>query len=356
MPTPPLSQDIKDRILELSKSGIRMNDIAKQLGIASSTVSNYASANSSVHGKYSKKERADHLTDVHRMADAGTSTEAIAKDLKLSRDYVRGLLKTKKPVVASDETTLPPPHYKDYSPYVPKEVGEWLVLCDVHVPYHDTITVQHAIREAKDRNVVGIVLNGDFLDSHEISDHDKDASAPRYAEEIKTGIAVIRWIRSQLPNVKIVFKLGNHEERLDRYILSRAPALFDLDFATVESLLHFKEYGIQVVRDKRPIMLGKLHLLHGHEYRGGGGVNPARWIYLRARSVAMVGHFHRSSEHHERNIANKLEASWSVGCACSLTPSYAPLNNWNHGYAFVSFDRSGDFHVLNRKVFNGRVT
>lgn len=352
---PKLTKEVTGEIYALTKNGTPIRDVARKLGISYGAAYNHAYKGKQTSSRYSQVEREKHLKQSRDLAKNGMATIKIAKTLGLSEKYVRELLRTHTLVKASSEIALPVASQRNASPYDLPRIGEYLILCDVHEPYHDEITLQHAIREAKERNVVGVIINGDFIDSHELSVHDKDASAPKYNEEIKTGIKILQWIRHELPNVEIVYKLGNHEERLDRYILNRAPALFDLDFATVESLLRFKDYDIKVVRDKRAIMLGKLHLLHGHEYRGGGGVNPARWIYLKARSVAMVGHFHRTSEHHARNIANKHEAAWSVGCACSLTPYYLPFNDWNHGYAFVSFTKTGEFDVVNRRVLNGRV-
>lgn len=350
-----LPQDVKDQVYQLTKDGMPIRVVAKKLGISYGAAHNHSFERKKTTSRYTKSERSEQMQQAQSLAKQGLGTLKISKNLGISEKYTRELLRTHHVEKTPSAITLPKPTIKHFAPFIPATFGEWLVLCDVHVPYHDEETLKHAIREAKERNVVGVVINGDFLDCHELSVHDKDPSAPRYTEEIKTGIQVLKWIRSELPNAEIVYKIGNHEERLDRYILNRAPALFDLEFATIESLLHFKDYDIQVVKNKRAIMLGKLHLLHGHEYRGAGGVNPARWIYLKARSVAMVGHFHRTSEHHARNIANRHEAAWSVGCACSLTPDYAPFNDWNNGYAFVHCDKNGDFNVANRRVFGGRV-
>jgi hypothetical protein len=234
--------------------------------------------------------------------------------------------------------------------------GRWLVLGDVHLPFHDRTTLELAVRDAKARRVVGVLLNGDTLDSHEISDHDKDPKAPRYVEEIRKGREFLAWLRSQFPRGEIVYKEGNHEDRLGRYIAHRAPALSGLEGVDLPSFLQFSQNGVQWVGDKRIVWAGKLPILHGHEYKGGGGgVSPARWLYLRARYVAMCGHFHRTSEHHDRNIRDRAEAAWSVGCACHLSPKYAPLNNWNHGFAFVDFTADGSFEVDNKRVLAGKV-
>lgn len=117
------------------------------------------------------------------------------------------------------------------------------------------------------------------------------------------------------------------------------------------------KYGVGHVADRRVIRLGKLNVIHGHEYRPGvqAPVNPARGIFLRAKSAVLCGHFHNTSEHHEPTITGKPQGAWSVGCACALDPFYMPLNKWNRGFALVHVGRGGDFRVENKRVINGEM-
>jgi hypothetical protein len=102
-------------------------------------------------------------------------------------------------------------------------------------------------------------------------------------------------------------------------------------------------------------MVGKLPVIHGHEYRGGGGVMPARWLYLRTGESALMGHLHQPTFYSFRTMTGKEVGMWSVGCACHLAPLYAPLNQWAHGWAQVVVSNSG-FEVLNRRMLrDGRV-
>lgn len=250
---------------------------------------------------------------------------------------------------------MPKPRRRKYDPFRLGEVGPGLILGDIHLPHHDRRTIEAAIGEAKRRRVGWVILNGDTLDSHELSDHDKDPGAARYREEIKIGREFLGWIRREFRRARIIFKEGNHEARLTRYVMRNAAALSGIEGVDVPGFLQFDKFGIEWVGDKRRILTGKLNVIHGHEYHGGGGVNPARWLYLKAGKVALTNHFHRSSEHIRRNISGQFEAAWSVGCACHLNPEYGPLNEWNHGYALVEVASNGWFTVTNRKVIEGKV-
>lgn len=251
--------------------------------------------------------------------------------------------------------TFPEPVELDYKPFPMSEPGTYLVISDIHLPYHDRATIQLAIEEARRRRVAGVLLNGDILDCAELSDHERDQDSLALIDEIELGKQLIAWLRSRLPAARLVMKEGNHEGRLIRTILRDAPALMGLEGVDMPSFLKLANYGVEWVQDKRIVTLGKLNVIHGHEYRGGGGVNPARWLYLKARSVALCGHFHRSSEHHSRDIRDEHDAAWSVGCACHLHPRWLRLNDWNQGFAFVSVEADGYFVVENKRVLNGRI-
>ncbi len=252
---------------------------------------------------------------------------------------------------------LPEPVDRNSSPVCLEDPGTWLVLADTHIPFHDRRTIELAIGLAKKEKVNGVLLNGDILDSHELSDFDKTPNDPRYPDEIQKGREFLEYLRYQLPKVRFVFRDGNHEERLFRYLCRRAPALFGLDVLTLPSLLHFDEFGVEYVTDKRVIRLGRLNVIHGHEYRPAVQVpvNPARGIFLRAQSVVLVGHWHQTSEHHQPTIAGKPQGAWSTGCACGLAPLYSPLNKWNNGFAIVRIWGDGDFAVRNMRVIDGKI-
>lgn len=233
--------------------------------------------------------------------------------------------------------------------------GQWLVLGDCHMPHHDDATVKLAVDEAKRLKVSGILLNGDLLDSGEISFHEKHASCPKYADELAMGNEFLKHLRSAFPKARIIYKEGNHEERLDRYVIARAPALGGVPGLDLPSFLKMNDLGVEWVSDCRIIRLGKLSVIHGHEYRGAGGVSPARWLYLKAGDCALCGHFHRTSEHHSKRITGYQPATWSVGCACYMNPEWLPENEWNHGFATVEMSKDGSFEVRNRRIIGGKI-
>ena len=158
------------------------------------------------------------------------------------------------------------------------------------------------------------------------------------------------------PTERIIYKVGNHDFRLDNYVMTRAGELWGLDAIKLNELLKLNDMDIHFVDSSRPIHVGELMIAHGHEWGGGGGgINAARGMFLKANCNLLIGHFHRSQEFIFRNGLNKTNGVWVQGCLCSLSPQYLPFNNWNHGFSVVEMSASGAFVVHNKKIIDGIV-
>jgi hypothetical protein len=158
------------------------------------------------------------------------------------------------------------------------------------------------------------------------------------------------------PNAKIYFKLGNHDERLERYLKVKAPELLNLDCLSLGQLLDVNRFKVEIVPDRRIATVGYLYIVHAHEFgKGSGGVNPARWLYLKGKEMSMCAHFHRTSEHTEKSMADNVISCCSVACLCDLRPEYLPINNWNHGFARINRLDGKRFQVFNKKIIDGKV-
>lgn len=230
------------------------------------------------------------------------------------------------------------------------------VLSDIHVPYHDKRAVEAAVAELKRRKPDVVYLNGDTADFYGISRHQKDPRKVNVAHELESVRQLLFWIRSQFKRARIVYKIGNHDDRMERYLASNAPVLLGVSEFELDHLLKFKDMGIERVDSLQFAYAGKLPILHGHELPKGGGVNPARWAFLKAAQTIMIGHFHRTSEHTDATgLSRKVTVCHSTGCLCDLNPDYASVNQWNHGFAVVELDAKNNHRTSNLKIIDGEV-
>jgi predicted phosphodiesterase len=232
-----------------------------------------------------------------------------------------------------------------------------LVLSDVHVPFHDRHAVAAAIDFGLQRRANFVLLNGDIFDFYSLSRWEKDPRKRNFVEEVQIGRKFLKSLRLAFPRARIIFKKGNHEERFESYLMLKAPDFFGIEEFTWEHVYGLDDFKIRCVGEKRPVRLGKLNVIHGHEYKFAiaNPVNPARGFFLRCRNNVLGGHFHQTSEHATKTLEQKVLTAWSTGCLCNQYPDYSPINNWNLGFAFVEVDKQGAFQVENRKIIHGKV-
>jgi predicted phosphodiesterase len=253
---------------------------------------------------------------------------------------------------------LPETDETEWLPYdIPASVTRLLILSDVHIPYHNIEAVTLALQYGKERNINGIMLNGDILDFYGLSSFEKDPRKRRFSEELEMGRQFLKILRKEFDGVPIYFKLGNHCERYERYLRIKAPELLDISEFRLDVLLKFGEIGVELIDDKRIVKFGKLNIMHGHEFGKSvfSPVNPARGLYMRGKENCIAGHNHQTSSHVEPTMNGHVINTWSTGCLCELHPSYMPINKWNLGFAYVERELNDEFTVHNHTIVKGKI-
>jgi hypothetical protein len=255
------------------------------------------------------------------------------------------------------QNLMPKTYAKTREPIILDGALKVLILSDIHIPYHDEVAVAAAIAHGKKKKPDIIILNGDIGDFYGVSRHDKDPHRS-LADELNAIRQFLFHLRKQFPTSRILYKIGNHEVRMELFLIKNAPVLLGIKDFEIPILLKFDELNIELVPSLTLIRLGKLPIYHGHELPQGmsSPVNPARGIWMRVQESLICGHWHRTSEHTESTGLNKqLSSCWSTGCLCNLTPDYAIVNRWNHGFAWVETQTDGNYEVTNHKIINGKV-
>lgn len=295
--------------------------------------------------------------------------------------YCRGNLGERNRKVSGDRTAFrpngeagkaycPPPSLADvWRPHLFNKAKKPLLLSDIHSPYHDVKALRVAVQYGIDQGCDGVILNGDIGDFYGLSRYDKDPDRRNFKDEMLRLRDLLTNIREKFPKKPIVYKAGNHEERLDHFIWAKAPELWGLEEVRLPNILGLDKLGIEFVTDRRYVLfrgawsederapIGGLPIFHGHELGGAASaVNQARGSFLRTVHTMIAGHGHRTSHHVEDDMFHTKEIScWSVGALCDLHPHYARVNKWNHGLA-VLHSEGDDFLVENRRISRmGRV-
>lgn len=253
--------------------------------------------------------------------------------------------------------SLPASDEEPYEPYIIKGHKRILVINDVHIPYHNIEAITATLDYAKKEKPDAVFINGDMLDFHSISFFLKDPRKKNFATEL----SIFKQFFEQLQKVfkcKVYFKFGNHEERYEKYLFQKAGELVGVEEFELENIIKARASGIEIIKDKRLVVMNNLPFIHGHEFGRGvfSPVNAGRGLFLQAKNSAVKGDCHTTSEHVEPNIFGKIFTAWSVGCLCGLHPAFWRLNKWNHGFALIDLDKNGkDFQFRNYRIFKGKV-
>ena len=271
--------------------------------------------------------------------------------LKTCKDFIIDEARTFNPynIPSSDETI--------YNPFVfsgHKRIG---ILSDIHVPYHSIDSLTNAITYLKKQKIDGLLLNGDTIDCHRLSRFTKDPKKRNFKLELDTFKSLFDVFEKQL-KCKIYFKIGNHEERYEKFLQEKANELIGVEEFEFENIIKARARGIEIIGDKRIMKMNSLNGIHGHEYIGGisAPVNIARGLYLKGKVSAFQGHNHASSSHSECDMNGKVVTTYSIACLCELHPNYMPLNKWQHGFAEVDLDSNGnDYEFRNHQIIKGKV-
>jgi len=234
--------------------------------------------------------------------------------------------------------------------------GEWLVTGDWHIPYHHEIALDAMLKHAADNKIRKLYLNGDICDFYQASMWMRDPRKRDMQQEIDLLHQILDLIKPNFDT--IAYKIGNHEYRLTRKMYSAVPELAVLRQFKIDKVLDLKSREIDMIKDKQRAKFGGLSVWHGHELQKGltVPVNIARGVWLRTNERGLCSHYHRTSTHVEvSGVGEHTYTCYSIGCMCDLSPEYAPVNKWNHGFAIIEVGAGKQYQVSNYVVDRDKV-
>jgi hypothetical protein len=234
------------------------------------------------------------------------------------------------------------------------------VIGDLQIPYHDAdilgLTEDFLIEIQPDF----LVYNGDVFDFYALSDFDKNPNRiNRMQDEINIARAILRRHKMILPKAKKKFTLGNHEDRLRRFLWTRARELATLDCLTVEELFKLKEYDIELIAYEQGLMVNDIFLIiHGNIASVHSGYTAKR-MFERHGGCGITNHCHRGGSFYKRDRFG-VWGWWENFCLCHLNPDWIKNPNWVQGFSLVHFQ--GDrfwveqIPIVNKKfMYGGKV-
>jgi len=231
-----------------------------------------------------------------------------------------------------------------------KKVG---IMSDIHVPFHSMSALTCAIKYLRDESIDCLILNGDIMDFYAISRHEKEKDLRDFAKEIEMGRNFLQKIRDLFPLIPIYYKMGNHENRWQRYLNEQAEEFSALHEMQFEPFFRLDKLGLTYVPDWQGIEVGNLLVAHGHELMAGG-MNPSQTTFNKTFCNTLIGHVHRTTNTIKKTGFKEFIHTHSTGCLTQLSPKYYPFAQHNHGFALVHIE-NGKTKVDNMVIKDGKI-
>jgi len=218
-----------------------------------------------------------------------------------------------------------------------KEPQTVAVINDPHNPYQDVRTLSLVEGLLKEIQPNYLIYNGDMCDFYQISPFDKDPHRiPEMQGDINNTKAMFQRHKVILPNTKKILQDGNHEDRWQKFLWTKARELSSLRCLTIPELYGLSEYDIEHVAYERGIMINDIFLiLHGTIASIHSGYTAKR-MYEKHGGCGICGHCHRGGSFYKRDRFGTW-GWWENFCLCSLDPDWTQHPNWVQGFSLVHF-------------------
>lgn len=209
-------------------------------------------------------------------------------------------------------------------------------ITDIHFPYQDVEKLGVATELA--RGADHIILGGDTIDCYTVSSFEKDPERKAtLADECRMAKAWLTDLRKQNPKARISHILGNHELRVRRFLIKRAPELLDLGLITIDKLLGLSELNIEDHPDSGFVEYG-WRFKHGDVVAAKSGYTAHK--EMEAHNCSGVsGHVHRFCPAFRVTKEGELQQWWEGGGLFDIKQAdYISSPNWVNGMIQLHID------------------
>ncbi len=225
---------------------------------------------------------------------------------------------------------------------------------DFHRPYHDAKAVKCAEAIASYVQPDYIHYNGDIIDFYALSKFDKK---PRKIADLQNDLddidSMFRYHRTLFKKAKMYYHLGNHEDRLRRYLWTVAKELSELRCLELPELLGLNRYEINMVDYEEGLKINDTFVIQHGDIVSAHSSYTAKRMYEKHGGCGIHGHTHRGGVHY-KNDYEKLKGWWENWCLCDLNPDYVKNPNWQQGISIIYFSESKQFFVEPVPIIEGK--
>jgi predicted phosphodiesterase len=231
-----------------------------------------------------------------------------------------------------------------------------LIIPDCHHPYHDKKAWALLLKAARVFKPDIIIILGDFADFYAVSSHSKN---PNRVRNLEAEVAAVNDALDELDTIgaaRKVFVSGNHCDRLERYLMDRAPELFNM--VSVRDLFELPKRGWSFVPYKRHAKIGHLYVTHDTNRAGRYAHYQSQADFGGANVV--IGHTHRLGYMVEGSAQGQPHVSAMFGWLGDFDQvdymhQVRARRDWSHGFGLGYLQPDGCVHLTPVPIINGKV-
>ena len=215
---------------------------------------------------------------------------------------------------------------------------------DEHHPYVDWNALSVAMQITRKYKPDVRFAGSDGVDFYSISRFDKDPELfyNNLQAELDSWYKAQKLWQKVTPESKIYFLVGNHEDRLRRY-LWRNPEISSLAGLKLENLFRFKELSITMSQydGLEQNFHNQLVVKHGNIVRKHSGYTARAELERENYSISTLsGHTHRGGHVFQMTRSGVKQAAEAF-CLCDTSPNYLHKPNWQNGLVLAEVDKAG---------------
>lgn len=268
----------------------------------------------------------------------------------------KGSANLKKPVISTEntpKTSYKKPSKNNKSPGKDGKSSEecFIVIPDVHSYERDDLAYEITMEATKvlsdNYNCTKVVQLGDLMECGEISGHPPShvrERIPSYVDEVDWALNDF-WarIRENVPGAELHAHLGNHEHRVNNWLLNRLGRgkVTESVYDDINPTSFYKKEGINVIPygEENPTD-GTLELFPGlvtlHGWSTATNCAKIHLEKMLGATSVIHGHTHRIQSYTRRNpIKNELVGAWSIGALAKVGMFYQKGMPSEHSLAFA---------------------
>jgi len=242
------------------------------------------------------------------------------------------------------------------------EISRIGVLNDAHGPWVGS-ELDLVLDIFEDCHVDHIILNGDILDFYNINAH-----GPRHPDIQRTLEDELFWgqeffsgLRKRFKKTKITMLCGNHEHRLDRFIINTCPAFWNI--LSLDKMMRWDDLDIEWLPYNQKYQIGESRLYVQHSPPSYSENAAMTSLKKKMDASFIYGCTHRIQHACKTGVTGMVHNVWLNGFlgSTTLTEDHARVfsytkghENWQQGASIVTLVDNKEFHVNQFQILNNK--